>query len=353
MTDAERQHEDDISVFALGTTLIRERWRIVRWMFYGGVLLALTGLLTPSHYKASASFVPQGTESSGSELASLAGQFGVSLPSGSQSLSPDFYKDLLTSDVLLRSVTRDTFTVEELGGRRYSFLELFEVEGQSALQREEQGIRLLRGLVDASVVVTTGVVELSAETRWPGVSLGITEALVDAVNDFNRRMRQEQAAAERRFVEDRLAVVGAELRDAEERLQEFLKANRQYTNSPELAFQADRLEREIALRQQVFTSLTQTYEEVRVREVRDTPVITMIEVPVLPTLAEPRRTLLRGLLGLVVGGGIGVIGAFVSGMMARGRHDGDADVEEFRAALSDMRGELAGRLRGLRKRIGR
>jgi uncharacterized protein involved in exopolysaccharide biosynthesis len=54
-------------------------------------------------------------------------------------------------------------------------------------------------------------------------------------------------------------------------MQAFLQANRQWANSPDLTFQHDRLERDIALRQQVYTTLVQSFEQARISEVRDTP----------------------------------------------------------------------------------
>ena len=83
MTEAESPHGDEVSLFELGTTVLRNRWRIARWAFIGASVAALSVFSKPALYRASASFVPQGGNDSRSELASLAGQFGVSLPTGS------------------------------------------------------------------------------------------------------------------------------------------------------------------------------------------------------------------------------------------------------------------------------
>ena len=354
MTEAEWRAGDEISLFALGSTLLRDRWRIIRWMFLGAVVAALSVISKPALYSASASFVPLGNDASSSGIMGLASRLGMALPaSGTPLLSPAFYTDLLRSSVLLQEIARDTFVVKEMGGQHIAFVDLFEIEGATPVHREEAGVAQLMDIVAASVVNPMGIVKFSVATEWPSVSLAIVTALVDEVHEFNRRTQQEQAAAERRFVEQRLAVASAALREAEDRLERFLVANRQFASSPELTFQHDRLQRDVALQQQVFTSLTQSYEDVRIREVRDTPVITLIEPPSVPTSPEPRGRVRRVQLGLLLGGFVGVVVALASGMMDRRRKEGDTEVEEFMSALGEVKAEILGRVRSLGSWFGR
>ena len=348
MTDGKLAETDEISLFSLGTALLRSRWRIGRWMFIGGVIAAAAGLRRPNLYVASTSFAPQGNDAGRSGLASLAGQFGVALPAQNETLSPDFYVQLLRSRVVLQRVARDTFTVPELGGRKLSFLDLFKVPGAGAADREGEGIKLLATIVGSSVTKTTGVVHLTVTTRWPSVSLAIATDLVSAVNEFNQQTRQGQATAERKFIESRLDLAAADLRAAENRLQQFLLTNRQGMGSPELAFEHDRLQRDVTLKQGVFTSLTQDYEEVRLREVRDTPVITIIEPPAVPTRPEPRGRLRSVVIGLVLGGVIGALLSFISALMRHMRTSGNPAADEFIGVLHEAISGIRHPIRALR-----
>jgi uncharacterized protein involved in exopolysaccharide biosynthesis len=186
-------------------------------------------------------------------------------------------------------------------------------------------------------------------TRWPSVSLAIVDKLVDGVNAFNLRTRQGQAAAERKFVEGRLALASSELRAAEDRLERFLTANRQ-SGSPELAFQRERLQRDVTSRQQLFTVLTQSYEEVRMREVRDTPAITMVEPPSVLTERQPLGRLKWVLFGLLLGAFLGGLGAFTREVTARRQKEGDAEAHAFVATLGEVKGEVLRPLRLLREK---
>lgn len=350
MSEYVRQSDGDISMFVLGSTLLRHRWRIARWVLIGGAVATVSIINKSPLYRASASFAPQGNDPARSGLASLAGQFGVAVPGGGQGLSADYYAKLLKSRALLRRIAADTFAVEEMGGKRVAFLDLFEIKSPTSIEREDQGVLILNQIVGTSVSKTTGIIEFSAATKWRSVSLSIVNGLITGVNDFNQRTRQAQAAAERRFVEGRLEVASKDLREAEGRLDQFYKSNRQFSLSPDLVTQKDRLQRDVEQRQQVFNTLSQSYEETRLREVRDTPVITVIESPSVPALPEPRGRTKVGLLGIMVGGFIGVFLVLMSDMMARRRAAGDTEATEFVTLLHALKRDLLTPFRWLASR---
>lgn len=350
-TNAGGDSNDAISLFALGTTLLKNRWRIAGWMFLGALVGVVPVISAPRVYRASASFIPSGYDGGRSGLAGLAGQFGVSvaLPTGNQSLTPEFYTKLLKSRVLLQPLVDDTLVVAENGGRRMAFLDLFNVQGATSAIRQEQGLNRLIGLVSPSVSRTTGVVEVSVATIYPSVSLAIVKAVIERVNEYNQETRQGQAAAERQFVEGRLSVARVELREAEENLGRFLRTNRDLGGSPDLVMQRDRIQREVQLKQEIYTSLMKAYEDVRVREVRDTPVITIFEAPAVPSVPEPRGRFRRLLLGLMLGGFVGVFLAFAGSWMARRRSIGDPEAVEFAGMLGQLKRELLSPFRRLRR----
>jgi uncharacterized protein involved in exopolysaccharide biosynthesis len=343
MTESQWQDGEDVSLFAIGTTLLRSRWRIVRWMVAGAALGLLTAFFKPATYAASGSIVPQGGDSNRSSLASLAGQFGVTIPVTNQSVSPEFYATLLKSRVLLQPIANDTFTVPELGGRRVGFTELFDIKGSSRANREENAMKLLKKIIVVSSNKSTGIVEVSTSTEWRSVSLAIVTALLNGVNDYNGRTRQGQAAAERKFIAQRLAVADDDLRAAESRLADFLRSNRDI-GSPQLTLQRERFQRELALRQQVYVSLTQSYEDARIREVRDIPVVSTFEPPYASTEPASRGSVIRLVLGLIIGALLGIAVSLVSAFIARRRADGDAEASEFFATLDEVKSRTVGRV---------
>lgn len=285
---------------------LRRRW----WLVLGvpavaiAVVFAVT-LARPRTYTATATFMPEARRGGAAPagLSGIAAQFGVGLAGGDPGQAPPFYVELVRSGSVLRDVVDSTFTLE--GGRPVTWVAYSEATGRSPEHVRANAVKALSRAIGAAINPKTSVIGLQVRTESAAMSLQLNEALLRALNRFNLERRQSQAVAERRFAERRLAEARAELRQAEDRLLEFMARNRAYGNSPELTFQQERLQREVGTRQGVVASLTQSYEQARIDAVRDTPVITVVEAPVLPLEPDPRGLPGKGLLSLVLGAGVG------------------------------------------------
>jgi len=324
--------EEAISLLAVGSALLRYRRTIIALSLLGAAAGLGAGLLSKRVYSARATFIPEEPDNQAiSGLASAAGQFGIKLPSaGGSGWGPPIYVELLKSRELLEPIAADALVVPEEARRRIALTDLLHVKARVPALRLERTVRALRKKLTVEEDKKIGGVKLTVTTRWPSVSFAIANRLVRGVNQFNLESRKTQAGAERRFVEELAIDAERILRDAENRLQVFLQRNRGgLVGSPELAMERERLQRDITLRQQRYTSLTQSQEEAKIREVRNTPVITVIEQPRFPVLAEPRHAVTKALLGAVAGAVLGVIIAFLSQRVAGARTAPSQEAREF------------------------
>ena len=139
----------------------------------------------------------------------------------------------------------------------------------------------------------------AAPTPWPSLSRDVAAKLVDLVQSFNRERRAGQAHSEREFVAGRLVDAERELREAENALRDFQSRNRNFRSSPFLILDADRLQRELSRRQAVYNGLSQSFEQARIEEVRNTPLIAIIEAPEVPARPRPRGALLLAVLAFL------------------------------------------------------
>lgn len=280
-------------------------------------------------------FILQSQEStSGLELA--ASQFGLRLPNTQGSWGTPLYVELLSSYMLLKPIAVDTLVVREDGGRKTAVMDLLRVPQLPLPQRTERAVRMLRHKILATEDKRLNAVRLAVSTRWPSVSFDVAERLVRGVNQFNLETRKTQATEERRFVEGRATEAERALREAEDRLQRFMQRNRSIAGSPELTFEQDRLQRDVSLRQSILTSLLQRREEARIREVRDVPVVTVIENPRVPVAAESRRVVMKSVLGWLAATAASLLLGFLLDARALARRERKVSVLGLIRAMRDL-----------------
>jgi LPS O-antigen subunit length determinant protein (WzzB/FepE family) len=141
---------------------------------------------------------------------------------------------------------------------------------------------------------------------------------------------------QREFIETRVEDAQAELLGAEDQLQRFLEQNRQFQDSPQLQFEYERLQRQVAIKQQILTSLRRSYEEARIQEVNDTPVLTVIDAANIPKeKSSPKRKVIVA-VSLLMGGMIGLVVAFTKEYFGHVSSSDQAKHREFGELWSTM-----------------
>ena len=305
-------------------------------------------LLVPPLYQAASAFLPQTGGQNVSQLAGLAAQFGVNLgASTGQPENADFYAALLRSNDLLKDALLSPYRfaatpggTDSIGG---TLLDLYGIRGGTETDRVRRGIRRLNRRLSVNVDVRAGLVRLVAFAKWQGLAVQLNHRLLDLVNRYNLERRQSQAGVERRFVETRMQDAQQGAKDAEDALATFLEHNRRYQDSPQLTFEEGRLQRQVDLRQQLYTSLAQAYEKARIDEVRNTPVVTVVDNPEDGVERDSRHLVRNAALGLFLGGALGVVLAFAQEFLAKDRRRWPHEYAELAARLRAVRGALGRR----------
>lgn len=340
----ENLREGELTLAGLLAFLLRRRRVFVTCALVGLVIGVGVARLRNPRFSVTTSFTPQSASDQGrgglSGLAGVAGSLGVSLGGLSGgALSPQFYAELLRTRDVLGPIVRDSFAV---GGAVHTPLAtLLGVDGDTPALREERTIKRMREKVlEIGVAAKTGIVSVRVTTTSPEVSLALSQRLLDELNRYNLRTRQSQASAERRFAEARLGEARVSLREGEDQLQRFLQTNRSYQNAPDLVFQQSRLDREVSMRQQLVSSLAQAYEESRLREIRDTPLITVVETARLPALPDSRMTVVFGIVGLTIGLLLALIYAIAGETVRVNAGSESPDAVAFTAEISRLPGWL-------------
>lgn len=281
----------------------QRRWQLIGLMVMGvGIGGAVSKFLLPRKYEARASFIGIGnsrlTLANLGGLGAIAGQLGIAGLGGTDaSLSPYLYADLLKTDTILSQLSNVLVpdSADATAPAR-PLRVLLNVSGRSYADSMQRTARRLRGMVVVDVQTRTGVVKFTLTARRPYIATLAADTLLGLVNGFVSRDLRTRAGATRRFLQDRLAQIEGERSLEQDRLRAFLETNRDYRNSPTLAFRQQQLQRDMDLKRDLYLSVARSLEEARMNEARDTPLLSVIDRPRMATRPSSPNSRLNGVL---------------------------------------------------------
>jgi len=304
-------------------------------------------ILKERTFTATTSFMPQARRALSSTNA-LAAQLGISVGGGDAGESPQFYLELLKTHEILNMIAASPFPLRS--GGTGPLERVYKISASNEPLARDAAIKRLISQLRAVASTKTGIISVTVTTADPALSVAIAKMLLNALGKFNLERRHTQATAEREFAEARMHDAASRLGSAEMRLQDFLQVNRDFRGAPRLMFEQDRLAREVAMRQELYTSLAKGYEQAKLDEVRETPTITVIQPPDMPSSADPRGLVKRGLLALLVGVFFGTAAAFARQYLARAKEHEVDEFAEFSALKEETLANLRHPVRSFRRR---
>jgi uncharacterized protein involved in exopolysaccharide biosynthesis len=332
--------------------VLRYRVMILFLSLLFGFWAGFKSVTSGKSYTAQSQFMPKGARGQ-SQLSGIAAQFGVQLGGGDAMQSPQFYVDLMETKGLLLPVAQKQYSIHtDSGVISGDLLKLYNIKPDRRVVMNVKVVEALARQIKSEVAPKTGVITLTVATGNPELSLQVARNVLDQVNVSNLATRQRQATAERSFAERQVGEKRAELRQAEAELASFLESNRLYRQSPQLTLEYNRLQREVDRRNLVYSSLLSAYETARIEEVKDLPVITVIEPPDLPIVADRRGGVRKTAIGLLIGLILGCLIAFARDRMARNRESQTDEFLEYAALKREAIGDLTHPWRPITRALG-
>ena len=326
--------QEEIDLLELALKVWGDRKFVLKACGYAVLIGLVIAFSIPREYTANAMIAPELSDNKTtgglSSLAAMAG-FNLNATSTADAIYPDLYPDIVTSTPFITGL----FNVqvkdldEEVDTTLYCYLNehqrvpwwtlitsapfkalgwvisLFtEEEKEDAildpfhLTKEEADIaKELSERITVSVDKKTGVTTLSVTMQDARISACLTDTVVRRLQDYITEYRTTKARQDFQFQEKLFERKKKEDEKAQENYAKFADANK---NIILLSYRAEqeRLENEMRLAYQVYTSVAQQLQmaEAKVQEI--TPVYTIIEPATIPIKAsKPRKTLM--LLGIV------------------------------------------------------
>jgi uncharacterized protein involved in exopolysaccharide biosynthesis len=331
---------EETSLLGFVNVLLRHRRIIAATTLLATVACLASALMEPKYYSTRVLFTARG--GSAGALSGIAAQLGISIVGDDPSQSIEFYEDLLRSNELLRQAAKHQYTVHTPKGVITGTLPVFY--GIHAGSRDAEidiAASTLRTAITTNATRRTGIIMFIIAAPYPELAQQIATTMMTELDRYNTQRRRLAITAERAFVEQRLAEARAALTQAENNVEHFLELNREYKTSPKLSIESDRLDREVQMRQQLYTSLSAAYDKARIEEVRDTPAISIVEPPDLPEYPDSSYGLRNTLLGAIAGMLVGIVLAFMRERMRETETEASAVYSTYKDLKRDTVADLA------------
>lgn len=324
-----------VTLISVAVVLLRHRWLIILSSLVGMIAMGLAAYSPNPKYTASATFTPRSRNAGGAGSAILQ-QLG--LGGGGNA---GYYLDLIRSREILGPIVESKvpYSTPDSSIATKRLIDLYDIEDKRPLYARAEAVERLSKQMQTSTQ-TNGMMKLTLTTENPVLSTQLTARILDQLNEFNLKSRQQQASTERQFIENQVAEAAQRLRLAEDQLQAFLNVNRNFTQTSYLSFEWDRLKRQVGMRQDLYTSLAKSLDDARIEEVRNSPVLTVIEPPAVPLFPDRATWPGRAVLGLMLGLLVGVMLAFIRSYFMRQRESETTESDELEALKREARDDL-------------
>jgi uncharacterized protein involved in exopolysaccharide biosynthesis len=138
----------------------------------------------------------------------------------------------------------------------------------------------------------TGLIQIKVKLEDPQISASIANFIGKQVQLYIQKENSAQSTIEKLFISERLSIVKKELEKSELELKIFKERNRGYEDSPELFMVFSRIYREEQAKQRVYLTLQQQLELSRIEEVKQSPILHILDYAIAPSRkSSPNRLL--------------------------------------------------------------
>jgi uncharacterized protein involved in exopolysaccharide biosynthesis len=325
---------EETSLLAFLSILMNHRRLIALCAGAGMLVFSIFAAAQANMYLSRASFLVKGTRAP-MQLPGGAAALGVTLLAAQDfSQTIVFYSDLIKAKAILVNVAAKSYETTKSKGVKRPLAEIYGIKAKTPRGAAILAADRLYPLVSSTIYSRSGSVGMAVQSGDPLLAQQIATNILEELDQYSKTRRHAQAVDERKFIEGLVADAKVRLGQAEEAISAFQRDNREYQGAPQLRIRNDRLQREVEMRQQIYTSLMQSLEQAKIEEVRDPAAITIIESADLPPDPQRKTFLRKTLLGLVVGFLGGIVLAFV---VQRFQEQQQGQTEVFRRFIANLR----------------
>ncbi len=252
-----------------------------------------------------------------SRLSGLAGQFGFSIPAQNENvnyLSTATLPEILSSRTLAEAILYADFNSQEFD-KPTSLLSIItnqkDLANADSIKIIYGAIKYIQNILEIKQIKNTPMFTLLVNSPEPQLSAEISSVVINELEKLQSDFTKHELLNKKEFISERLDDVQNELNRAETKLKTFREQNLQISFSPTLLLHQERLQRDIEIQTQIYISLKQQHEQVKIEEAQNKSQLKIVDSPNIPIYhSSPKRkriVIISGLLGLIFGGIIAVV----------------------------------------------
>lgn len=332
------EEKDIISIdfYAFFKIIWKEKIAIVIITLMFVITGILYALLAREEFSTEGTILPEFQSKTGglSQFAGLASLAGVDLSSmsgglgGVEAVRPDLYPTVIGSTPFFLELFK--FQVTTRKGEKITFSQFYDKyvldddinEEYAKLKyplskdyvavpyQTEKNLKDLRKRITSSIDKKTGIITFTVKMPDPIVAALITKFSMDYVKEYVINYRTEKLKRDLNFLAERLDAAKGKYYNNQAKKAQYSDQNQLSMMKLQVAdLQRERIESEYKISSTFYNSLLQKYEEAKLKLQQETPVLKVLEPPVVPNKrSEPKRaivvliaTFLGGIFGIIFG----------------------------------------------------
>lgn len=297
----------------------------------GGVYSALSAR---EEFISTGKILPEYQSKAGglSQFAGLASLAGVDLSSaaaaGADAIRPDLYPDVLKSTPFFLDLFKTKVKTKDNKEMTFSqFYDTFVLDDKieekdtkvkfpkgnqyiAVSYQTEKNLKDLRERISAVIDKKSGLITVTVKLPDPVVATIITDYSMNFLTNYITNYRTEKAKRDLDFLAERLDAAKGKYYTNQVKKAQYSDQNQLSMIKLQAAdLQRERIESEYKISSTFYNSLLQKYEEAKLKLQQETPVLKVLEPPVVPNKrSEPKRvivvilaTFLGGIFGIIFG----------------------------------------------------
>ena len=242
--------------------LINQKRLFLKNLIVSIVISTLIFFIIPKKYSTSIHLLPdqvQNTSGFGAAIGILGLDSGSLSQNNEQFIKPDIVQELIRSRSFEKKLLQKTIIIDEIGTKKV-ILNYFKDTDNFEETFENNSKYIVQGFANVKKDIETGIYSITITTDNPYVSFHLCNAVYNTLTDHRAEILGSFNNEKNIFLNQKIKMVGKELKKAEKDLIDFVSKNSNYEKSPSLNLVYDTKSKNVNLLSNLFWKYRQDLE---------------------------------------------------------------------------------------------